>query len=704
MKNIQLTCAHALVKFLTKQKILIDGKKEPLFPGAFGIFGHGNVACLGQALEENQKELPTWRGHHEQNMALTGIAYARAKRRRQIFIATSSVGPGSTNMITAAAVAMSNRLPILFLPGDTFANRMPDPVLQQVEHFNNPGITQNDAFKPVVRYFDRITRPEQIIASLPQAIEVMLDPADCGPACISLSQDVQGENYEYPEEFFKERIHTIRRPKPDDYQIKLAAELIKKSKNPIIISGGGVFYSDAMNELSDFAIKHNIPVTQTVMGYSTMKRDHSHFLGPIGGLGGKAANNLAKLTDLAINVGTKLADFTTGSWANFENPNFKMVSINTARFDANKHMAQAVIGDAKVSLNELSQALGNWKANDAWHKKSQEELKSWNDYVDKESGPTNQKLPSYAHAVGAIYRNADPDDIAVTAAGGLVGEVVQVWRPKELNTHETEWGFSCMSYEISGALGIKMANPNKEVIAFIGDGSYLLYNSDIYSSVITDHKLIIIVCDNGGHAVINRLQLYKGGKEFNCLLKSSKTTNLVPVKFADHAKSMGADGEHVNSISELEEAFEDASYINYHHLSILCDRICATKKMVSVFRHGINNDDIGPIAKASFEETPEMFLRAARHAELDLMTGVSANVMCGQEGNFGTGYFQVMLDINEMAKLGTKDLDDEVDIDDMLIDKEKGVCSVDNITIGGNTTLINGVDTGKVDDEYDPGF
>ena len=558
MKKIKLTCAHAIVKHIIAQKILIDGKKEPLFAGAFGIFGHGNVACLGQALEENKDKLPTYRGHHEQNMALTGIAYARAKRRKQIFVATSSVGPGSTNMVTAAAVAMSNRLPILFLPGDTYANRMPDPVLQQVEHFNNPGITQNDAFKPVTRYFDRITRPEQILQTLPQAIQVMLDPADCGPACISLSQDIQGEVFEYPEEFFKERVHNIRRPRPDDFQIKEAVQKIKNSKNPIIISGGGVFYSDAMDELSNFATKHNIPVTQTVMGYSTMKRDHSHFLGPIGGLGGRAANNFAKKTDLAIAVGTKLGDFTTGSWANFENPKFSLVSVNVSRFDANKHMAQSVIGDAKVTLNELSQALGDWKASEDWHKKSRDELKSWNEYVDKESGPTNQKLPSYAHAVGAIYRNSDPSDIAVTAAGGLVGEVVQIWRPRELNTHETEWGFSCMSYEISGALGIKMANPNKEVIAFVGDGSYLLYNSDIYSSVITNNKLIIIVCDNGGHAVINRLQLFKGGKEFNCLLESSNVSNLVNVDFAKHAESMGAKSEEVNTISELEEAFKRA--------------------------------------------------------------------------------------------------------------------------------------------------
>ena len=558
MKKIKLTCAHAIVKHLISQKILINGKKEQLFAGVFGIFGHGNVACLGQALQENQKELPTWRGHHEQNMALTGIAYARAKRRKQIFVVTSSVGPGSTNMVTAAAVAMSNRLPLLLLPGDTYANRMPDPALQQVEHFNNPGITQNDAFKPVTRYFDRITRPEQILQSLPQAIQIMLDPADCGPACLSLSQDIQGEVFEYPEEFFKEKVHTIRRPRADDFQIKQAAEKIKKTKCPIIISGGGVFYSDAMDEVSNFAMKHNIPVTQTVMGYSTMKRDHPYFVGPIGGLGGRAANNLAKQTDMAIAVGTKLGDFTTGSWVNFENPDFQLVAINVARFDASKHMAQSVIGDAKVSLMELSTALGDWKAPDNWYQKSRNELKAWNEYVDKESGPTNQKLPSYAHAVGAIYRNADPHSIAVTAAGGFVGEVVQVWRPKELNTHEAEWGFSCMGYEISGALGIKMANPDKEIISFVGDGSYLLQNSDIYTSVITNHKLIIIVCDNGGHAVINRLQLLKGGKEFNCQFSSSKVENLTNVNFAKHAESLGATGEEVSSIADLEKAFERA--------------------------------------------------------------------------------------------------------------------------------------------------
>ena len=495
-------------------------------------------------------------------MALTGIGYARAMRRKQIFVATSSVGPGSTNLITASAVALSNRLPILFLPGDTFASRFPDPVLQQVENFYRPGETQNDSFKAVSKYFDRITRPEQILSSLPQAIEVMLDPAECGPACLSMSQDVQGESYEYPESFFEERIHEIRKILPDKNQIIKAVEIIKKSQNPLIISGGGVLYSEAEKSLSDFAKKHNIPVVQTVMGLGSMTKDDPYNNGPVGCLGGTSANDIAKETDLAIAIGTKLSDFTTGSWTNFENPKFKLVCINTSRFDANKHLATAVVSDAKLGMLEISKNLGNWKCSDEWYKKSRKVHKEWDEYVEKESGPTNQKLPSYAHAVGAVYRNADSKDIAVTAAGGLVGETVQIWRPKELNTFETEWGFSCMGYEISGALGIKMAKPNNEVIVFIGDGSYLLNNSDIYSSILYDKKLIIIVCDNGGHMVINRLQLAKGGKEYICNLKNARVKNFVEVDFASHAASMGAITETVKTISELESAFLRAKKAN----------------------------------------------------------------------------------------------------------------------------------------------
>ncbi len=558
MKTLRLSCAHALFKFLIAQKTIIDGKKVPLFPGAFAIYGHGNVACLGQAMEEFQSDLPGYRGHHEQSMALSGIGYARAMRRKQIFISTSSSGPGAMNMVTAAGVALSNRLPLLLLPGDVFASRFPDPVLQQVENFNSPVENQNDAFKPVSRFFDRITRPEQILNSLPQAIQIMLDPADCGPATIAISQDVQGESFDYPEAFFEERVHEIRRIHPDPNQVKAAADKLKNSKQPIIISGGGVLYSEAEEELSRFAKKHNIPVTATAMGIGCMTKDDPYYIGGIGGLGEKSANNLSKETDLALAIGTKLADFTTGSWANFESDNFQLVSLNAARFDTVKHLATPIVSDAKIGLQQLSEALGDYKAPDDWYQKAIKERAEWEAHVKKQSGPTNQEEPSYAHAVGAVYRNADPSDIVVTAAGGLVGEVVQVWKPKQINTFETEWGFSCMGYEISGALGIKMAKPDQDVVVFLGDGSYLLSNSDIYSSVLYDQKLIIVVCDNGGHMVINRLQLAKGGKEYICNLRAARAKNLQFVDFENHAKSMGANAETVSSTSELEAAYKRA--------------------------------------------------------------------------------------------------------------------------------------------------
>ena len=569
MKTVRFSCAHALFKYLIAQKTIIDGKKVPLFPGAFAIYGHGNVACLGQAMEEFQSDLPGYRGHHEQSMALTGIGYARAMRRKQIFIATSSSGPGSMNMVTAAGVALSNRLPLLLLPGDVFASRFPDPVLQQIENFNSPVENQNDAFKPVSRFFDRITRPEQILNSLPQAINIMLDPADCGPATISISQDVQGESFDYPEAFFEERVHEIRRIHPDPNQVKVAAEKLKNSQQPIIISGGGVLYSEAEEELSNFAKKHNIPVTATAMGIGCMTNDDPYYIGGIGGLGEKSANNLSKDTDLALAIGTKLADFTTGSWANFESEKFQLVSLNAARFDTVKHLATPIISDAKIGLQQLSEALGDWKAPDAWYQRAIKERTEWEAHVQKQSGPTNQEEPSYAHAVGAVYRNADASDIVVTAAGGLVGEVLQVWKPKQINTFETEWGFSCMGYEISGALGIKMAKPDQDVVVFLGDGSYLLNNTDIYSSVLYDQKLIIVLCDNGGHMVINRLQLAKGGKEYICNLRAARATNLQFVDFENHAKSLGANAETVSSTSELEAAYKRAKDSNKTYVIVI---------------------------------------------------------------------------------------------------------------------------------------
>jgi 3D-(3,5/4)-trihydroxycyclohexane-1,2-dione acylhydrolase (decyclizing) len=558
MKTVRLTMAQALVRFLLGQKTVIDGREAPLFAGVFAIFGHGNVTCLGEALEPLREQLPTWRGQNEQSMALAGIAFAKAKRRRQIMVAASSIGPGATNMVTAAAVAHANRLPMLFLAGDFFASRLPDPVLQQVEHFNNPTLSVNDAFRAVTRYWDRITRPEQILASLPQAIATMLDPGDCGPAFLSLCQDVQAEAYDYPEAFFTPVVHQIRRPRPDRNEIAIAAALMRKSKRPLLISGGGVHYSLATRELAAFAERHNLPVTETIAGRAALAHDHVCNVGPIGVSGSASANALAAETDLVFAVGTRLQDFSTGSWAAFRDPDFRLIALNAARFDAHKHRALPVVGDALVGLEELSGALGDWRAPDAWSARGRREYAAWNVVVDRYSGPTNAELPSYAQVIGAINRVCAPNDLVVSAAGGLPGELNKLWRAKSVGSFDCEFGYSCMGYEIAGALGAKMAEPDREVIAFLGDGSYLMMNSEIYSSVLTGHKLILVVCDNGGFAVIDRLQTDQGGQSFNNMFSSCKIARFVPVDFVQHAQSMGAIAEKVDSISNLEEAFTRA--------------------------------------------------------------------------------------------------------------------------------------------------
>ena len=558
MNTIRLTMAQALVKFLIAQKTMIDGREVPLFGGVFGIFGHGNVTCLAEALQRVQDQLPTWRGQNEQSMALAGIAYTKAKKRRQIMIATSSIGPGATNLVTAAGVAHSNRLPILLLSGDTFANRIPDPVLQQVEHFNDPTMTVNDAFKAVSRYWDRITRPEQIISSLPQAIATMLDPADCGPAFISLPQDIQAEAFEYPEVFFEPVVHMPPRQRADQDALKVAVDLLSGAKKPLVIAGGGVHYALATDELARFAEKHAIPVVETIAGRAVLPHDHPHNAGPIGVIGSSSANALAAEADVVLAVGTRLQDFTTGSWSVFGNENVRLIALNAARFDANKHRALSLVSDALVGLQELSELLGDWRVGDAWQQKANVEYKTWNETVDKHSGPTNAEVPSYAHVVGAINRLCDPTDLALSAAGGLPGELCKNWKAKSVGTFDCEFGFSCMGYEIAGGWGAKMADPGRDVIVFTGDGSYLMLNSDIYSSVLTGHKLIIVVCDNGGFAVINRLQNFKGGESFNNLIKDSRIESEVSVDFVQHATSMGAQGEWVNSIGDLEQAFERA--------------------------------------------------------------------------------------------------------------------------------------------------
>ena len=558
MKTIRLTMAQALVRYLVNQHTMIDGKKEPLFPGVFAIFGHGNVTCLGEALESVRDVMPTWRGQNEQSMGLAAVAFAKASRRRQIMVATSSIGPGCTNFLTAAGTAHSNRLPVLFLSGDTFSNRLPDPVLQQVEHFQDPTLTVADAFKSCTRFWDRITHPAQLMVSLPQAVATMMDPATSGPAFIALPQDIQAVAYDYPEVFFEEKIHRSPRPRPDQDSIAEAAAILKSAQKPMIVAGGGVFYSGAVATLTSFAEKHGIPVTETIAGRSQMLHDHKLNAGPLGVIGSSSANALAAEADVVLAVGTRLQDFTTGSWSVFGNESMQLIAINAASFDAHKHRALSVVGDAKVGLEDLSSALGNWAGSPAWIETAQGHYAEWNRTVDQHSGPSDAVPPSYGQVVGAINRSCDSTDLALTAAGGLPGELCKNWKTRSIGTFDCEFGFSCMGYEIAGGWGAKMADTSRDVIVFVGDGSYLMLNSDIYSTVLTGHKMIVIVCDNGGFSVINRLQNFKGSASFNNLLKDCKVENLQGVDFVQHATSMGALGEQVESIAELEAAFKRA--------------------------------------------------------------------------------------------------------------------------------------------------
>jgi 3D-(3,5/4)-trihydroxycyclohexane-1,2-dione acylhydrolase (decyclizing) len=552
--------AQALVSYLCNQFTEIDGERVPLFAGVFGIFGHGNVTCFAEALERVQDQLPTWRGQNEQSMALAAIAYSKAKKRRQIMIATSSVGPGATNMVTAAGVAHANRLPVLLISGDTYVNRLPDPVLQQVEHFGDPSISVNDSFKAVTRYWDRIVHPAQIIQSLPQAIATMLDPADCGPAFIGIPQDIQELAYDYPIELFEEKTWTISRPRPSVDQVFGAAEVLKTAKNPLIISGGGVRYSGAEDAVMAFAKKRGIPMAETIAGKGAVCHDNEVYVGPMGIEGTEAARQLSETADVVLAIGTRLQDFTTGSWTTFPK-DATFININAARFDARKHRALAIVGDALECVKDLDKALGDWVTPTARMDQAQTWYKEWNELLDAGQSPTNQEVPSYAQVIGVINKMAKPEDVMITAAGGLPGETIKNWRCKSPHTFDCEFGYSCMGYEIAGGWGHAMAleGTGGTPIVLVGDGSYMMMNSDIYSSVIAGHKMIIIVCDNGGFGVIHRLQTGMGGAGFNNLLKDSRVVdpaNVRHVDFGKHAEAMGAKARHVESLADLEVAME----------------------------------------------------------------------------------------------------------------------------------------------------
>ncbi|WP_027053754.1 3D-(3,5/4)-trihydroxycyclohexane-1,2-dione acylhydrolase (decyclizing) [Mesorhizobium erdmanii] len=557
-KTIRLTMAQALTRFLSRQMTEIHGKKVPIFGGVWAIFGHGNVAGIGEALYQVRDELPTFRAHNEQAMAHAAIAYAKANFRRRFMAATSSIGPGALNMVTAAALAHVNRLPVLFLPGDVFANRIPDPVLQQAEDFSDGTATVNDCFRPVSRYFDRITRPEQIIPALNRAMQVLTDPADCGPVTLSLCQDVQAEAYDYPESFFAERAWRQRRPRPDRQELAAAAAALKGAKKPLIIAGGGVLYSQASAELAKFVEGAGIPVCETQGGKSSLPDDHSLNMAAVGVTGTSAANRLAEEADVVLAIGTRLQDFTTGSWGLFKNSGKTIVGLNVQPFDAGKHRALPLVADAAEGLAELGVALKGWKAPGAWTDNAAKGKKEWQAEAAKVTASTNAAFPSDAQVIGAVQRAMGASVTLLNASGGLPGELHKLWQAGAPGSYHGEYGFSTMGYEIAGGLGAKMAKPDQEVVVMIGDGSYLMMNSEIATSVMLGLKLTIVLLDNRGYGCINRLQMATGGANFNNLLKDARHEILPDIDFAAHAASMGAIAEKVPSIAGLESALQKA--------------------------------------------------------------------------------------------------------------------------------------------------
>jgi len=547
---MRLTMGQALAKYLAAQRTEIDGRELPLFGGVWAIFGHGNVAGLGEALQATRDTLPTFRAHNEQGMAHAAIAFAKTHRRRRMMACTTSIGPGATNMVTAAATAHTNRLPVLLLPGDTFASRFPDPVLQQVEDFGEPSVTANDCFRPVSRYFDRIVRPEQLISSLPAALRVLTDPADCGPVTLALPQDTQAEAFDYPDELFVPRVHRFRRPRPDADELARAVKLLSSAKRPYVVAGGGALYALAEATLDRFASKHGIPVAETQAGKGTLAWDHPLQLGSLGVTGSSAANALAAEADVVLCVGTRLSDFTSASRTMF--PKAQLVGLNVAAFDAHKHGAHPLVGDAREGLEALSAALGAYAAPAEWTAKAKSAVDGWNASVESATRWA-EGVPTDAHVLGAVNAVSKPGDVVVCAAGGLPGELHKLWRTRQPGGYHVEYGYSCMGYEIAGGLGVKLARPDAEVWVMVGDGSYLMMNSELATAVAMGRKLVLVLLDNRGFGCIHRLQQATVGEELNNLLVGPN------VDFVAHARALGAKAEKVESFSALPAALERAA-------------------------------------------------------------------------------------------------------------------------------------------------
>ena len=545
MKTIRLTAAQAMVRYIENQ-FNEDGTR--IIEGVWAIFGHGNVAGIGEALHEAKDRLPTYRGHNEQTMAHAATAYAKQLKRKRAMAITTSIGPGATNMVTAAALAHVNRLPVLMIPGDVFANRGPDPVLQQIEDFGDGTVSANDTFKPVSRYFDRISRPEHILTALPRAFQTLTDPANCGPAVLAFCQDTQAEAYDYPESFFETRTWYIRRPAPEAGELARAIDVIKAAKNPVIVAGGGVHYADACDALKAFAHRFNIPVVETQAGKSALPWDDEMAFGPVGVTGSNSANRVCEDADLVLGVGTRFQDFTTGSWALFSKAQ-KLIALNIQPWDSHKHGAQSLVADAAEGLAALAEYLGDYQGVGA----DQTLRSDWYAAVDTVTvAPMDNTLATDMQVIGAVQRAANDDTVVMSAAGTMPGELHKLWKSYNPGAYHMEYGYSCMGYEIAGAMGIKMAEPTRDVICFTGDGTYMMANSELATAVMMGVDFTIVVTDNRGYGCINRLQMGTGGAEFNNLLDHSQHEVPSAIDFTKHAESMGANAVKVANIAELE--------------------------------------------------------------------------------------------------------------------------------------------------------
>jgi 3D-(3,5/4)-trihydroxycyclohexane-1,2-dione acylhydrolase (decyclizing) len=554
MTTLRLTAAQALVRAMAAQMTLVDGKRVPIFAGVWAIFGHGNVAGMGEALHGVRDTLPTFRAHNEQGMAHAAIAFAKATRRRRMMACTTSIGPGATNLVTAAATAHVNRLPLLLIPGDVFATRRPDPVLQQIEDFSDGTLSANDCLRPVSRYFDRLTRPEQLIPAFARAMAVLTDPAECGPVTLAFCQDVQAEAFDYPAAMFAERVWAPRRARPDLQELETAVSMLRSARRPMVIAGGGVLYSEAERDLLAFCTSHGIPVAETQAGKSAIPADHPLNLGAIGVTGTGAANELAAQADVVLAVGTRLQDFTTGSWALFQDPGHRFIGLNTQAYDAGKHRSHPLVADAQSGLLALGDCLGDWQAPADWSQHATQARNNWLVVAADYTAPQANALPSDAEVIGAVQRQARPDDVVVGAAGGLPGELHKHWQAGGPGGYHMEYGYSCMGYEIAGALGVKMADPSREVFVLIGDGSYMMMNSELATAVMLGLKLTLVLLDNGGFGCIDRLQRATGGAGFNNLLQDSRHVTLPVIDFVAHAASMGAEAVLADGIAGLEAA------------------------------------------------------------------------------------------------------------------------------------------------------